>query len=277
MICRPTTRVRCAPLFVSSLTESETGETITTVHGRLVRLLCNFVTCESIEIGDGIMTVKHLVLAGCLLCAVTGGVTAAEISGEYLEARSCDVWTGPCFANGEIGLSGKEAVMAWKVDQGSWNGVKLDNLSAVLVIVGEDTLGFGGTFTVRPDPIESVILVDKNANSQQREALIAFVKDSAKNLTKHVKQVESTEIQLTNDHVEGVGMLKAGDLAAIETRELKDGDCICTNEGIFYPPLAQVENFHPVYTKQMSFTGEGLNNTWNLLGKRSAFLATFKK
>ena len=63
------------------------------------------------------MTCKPLLLAGCLtILAATPGF-GAEISGEYLEARSCDVWTGPCFANGEIGLSGKEAVLAWKVDK----------------------------------------------------------------------------------------------------------------------------------------------------------------
>ncbi len=223
------------------------------------------------------MSAKHLMFACCLVLVSVTGAAAAEISGEYLEARSCDVWTGPCFANGEIGLSGKEAVMAWKVDKGKWNGVKLDNLSAVLVVKAEDTLGFGGSFDINPDPIKSVILVDKNANDQQRKALIAFVKDSAKKLTKHVQCVEQTEIDLKNDHVSGVGVLKAGKLAKIETRELKDGDCICTNEDVFYPPLTDVENSHPAYTTKLSFAGKGLNNTWNLLGQRSAFLATFEK
>jgi hypothetical protein len=46
-------------------------------------------------------------LIGCL--ATLGGissVTAAEISGEYLEARTCDVYTGPCFANGDTTRKG---------------------------------------------------------------------------------------------------------------------------------------------------------------------------
>ena len=220
---------------------------------------------------------KRVFLACCLMVAVAAPLSAAEISGEYLEARTCDVWTGPCFANGEIGLAGQEAVMAWKVDKGSWQGVQLDNLSAVLVIKGTDTLGFGGTFEVRPDPIKSVILIDKKADKRQQDALVAFVKYSAKNLSQHVQRVEQTEIDLKNDHVEGVGVLKAGKLAAIETRELQHGDCVCTNEDIFYPPLTEVDNYHPAFTKQLSFSGKGLNSTWNLLGKRSAFMATFEK
>ena len=55
----------------------------------------------------------------------------AGILGNYLEVRTADVWTGPCFANGEVNLVGKEAFMAWGVQSGSWNGVRLDGLKVV--------------------------------------------------------------------------------------------------------------------------------------------------
>ena len=45
------------------------------------------------------------VITACLLGIATVG-TAGEISGDFLEARTCDVYTGPCFANSEIGVSG---------------------------------------------------------------------------------------------------------------------------------------------------------------------------
>ena len=38
------------------------------------------------------------------------------VAGQYIEARTCDVWTGPCFANGEMNVKGRQAVVAWKVD-----------------------------------------------------------------------------------------------------------------------------------------------------------------
>jgi len=34
---------------------------------------------------------------------------AAGVSGNYIEARTADVFTGPCFANGEVEMNGKEA------------------------------------------------------------------------------------------------------------------------------------------------------------------------
>ncbi len=58
----------------------------------------------------------------------------AAIQGEYIEARSADVYTGPCFANGEVGLRGNQAILGWKVRQGSWNGIALEGLSVVGVV-----------------------------------------------------------------------------------------------------------------------------------------------
>ncbi|HAA49250.1 MAG TPA: hypothetical protein DCE43_05980, partial [Planctomycetaceae bacterium] len=73
-----------------------------------------------------------LALALLFVFATTG--RAANISGEYLEARTCAVYTGPCFANAEMGLAGKEALMAWKIDKGQWNGVAVDGLGAAVIV-----------------------------------------------------------------------------------------------------------------------------------------------
>ena len=48
-------------------------------------------------------------LALMVLWAIPG---SAAIKGDYIEARSADVYTGPCFANGEVGLVGNEAILA---------------------------------------------------------------------------------------------------------------------------------------------------------------------
>src|SRR5262245_52815586 len=113
------------------------------------------------------------IVVGCLaLLGIVTPVFAADISGEYLEARTCDVYTGPCFANGEIGIAGKEAVMAWRVDEGRWTGVDLTGMGVALIIKANDTLGFGGSFYVNPDKITAVIVVDEKANSSQKAALV---------------------------------------------------------------------------------------------------------
>src|SRR5215207_2946353 len=103
-------------------------------------------------------------LTVALLAAATH---TAPISGQYVEARTCDVWTGPCFANADFNLSGKNAVMAWRVDRGSLNGVKLDGLSVVAAIRASDTLGLE-----QSAPAQVVLIVDSRATTEQRAALV---------------------------------------------------------------------------------------------------------
>ncbi len=202
---------------------------------------------------------------------------AAKIEGEYLEARTCNVYTGPCFANGEMGLAGKEAIMAWKVDRGSWNETSLDGLGVALVISANDTLGDDGIFGQKTLKTKSVVLVDDKASASQKEALIAFVKDSAKKLSENIVRVEEVPFSLTNDHVDDIAVFTAGKIANIQTRKLKKGDCVCTNEIVYYQPLTKVQNFHPAFSLQMKFQGKGLDNRWTTGGQRSAFLATFRR
>ncbi len=218
-----------------------------------------------------------LLAAAALSLGLLTNARAATIEGEYLEARTCNVYTGPCFANGEMGMAGKEAILAWKVDQGSWNETALDGLGVALVVTADSTLGDDGVFGMETPETKSVILVDKNASESQKKALVAFVKDSAKKLAKNVVRIEEVPFTLENDHVDAKGMFAAGNIAKIETRKLKKGDCVCSNEIVYYQPLTKVENFHPAFSLSNKFQGKGLQNNWSAGGERSAFLATFRR
>lgn len=212
-------------------------------------------------------------MAALLIGAATA--SAAGISGEYLEARTCDVYTGPCFANAEMNLSGKEALMAWKVEEGAWNGVQLEGRCVALIVNAEGTLGDDGVFGMNAGHVDSVILVDRSATPAQREALVAFVKSTAADLAGNVVAVHSAPITLQNNHLTGHGSFSAGDVARIETRGLSDGDCVCTNESVYYQPLNDVENSSPAYSLTLSYRGADLGNRWTHNNTRSAFLATF--
>ncbi|MGD0181387.1 MAG: hypothetical protein ABSC15_16355, partial [Terriglobales bacterium] len=52
------------------------------------------------------------------LLALTTSAFAQQIRGDYVETRSADVYTGQCFANGEVNLVGDEAILAWHVQSG---------------------------------------------------------------------------------------------------------------------------------------------------------------
>ena len=53
------------------------------------------------------------VLVAVAISVLSVGLSAQQIRGDYIETRSADVYTGQCFANGEVNLVGKEAIVAW--------------------------------------------------------------------------------------------------------------------------------------------------------------------
>ncbi len=106
-----------------------------------------------------------------VVMAMASTGNAQSISGDYIETRSADVWTGPCVANGEVNLAGDQAILAWHVNKGTWNGVSLEGLSVVGVVKANATLGDEYN---NPYPAKAVMIVDEKACAEQQKALIEF-------------------------------------------------------------------------------------------------------
>jgi len=214
------------------------------------------------------------VLAGLFVLVGLAGPARAAIKGDYIEVRSADVYTGPCFANSEVGLTGNEAILAWRVKDGNWKGTSLNGLGIVAVVKANATLGDPYH---TPYPARSVLIVDEQATSAQRQALEEFARSAAGPLLANVVRVESAPIQLdiAQGAEHGSARLVAGKFARIETRSLCAGDHLCGNEFVYYPPLVAVTHAMPAFTLRDSFEGQGLNVVWNHVDKRSAFVGTF--
>ncbi|MBI1903271.1 MAG: DUF1326 domain-containing protein [Planctomycetia bacterium] len=213
-----------------------------------------------------------LVLVGILPGVASAQISSSQITGDYLEMRTCEVYTGPCFANADMGVAGREALLAWSIDSGKHNGIDLSGLKVVVAVSANDTLGDG--IVTKVDPIRSVVLIDSNATCDQRAALLDFAVAHAGKLAGKVQRVDSAEISLTVDHVDMVADLKAGDEVTLKTRKLKKGDCVCSNEERYYQPLVKIDNSAPAYTLVGKFAGAGLGANWTHLG-RSSYLGTF--
>ncbi|HEV2350183.1 MAG TPA: DUF1326 domain-containing protein [Terriglobia bacterium] len=210
--------------------------------------------------------VSLLVMAGAVISA------SAAMKGDYVEVRSSDIYTGPCFANSEVNLEGKQAMMAWRVNQGSFDGVNLDGLSVMAVVLAHSTLG--DEFH-NPYPAKSVLIVDERANGSQRAALQAFARSMGGPLLAHVVRVDAAPIRLDMGEMHGSVTLTAGKLAHIKTRGICDADHLCGNESVYYPPLTKLAHSMPAFTLEEGFAGKGLGEVWTREDTRSAFVGTF--
>src|SRR6516162_6336311 len=123
-------------------------------------------------------------LSAALVLSGPADVKSATVTGAYIEARTCDVWTGPCFANAEMNLGGKHAVLGWQVEKGTLGDVKLDGLGVVAVVAASDTLGLKQT-----GPSRAVLIVDSRATAAQRDALVRLAQRQGGDLVKNVVAV----------------------------------------------------------------------------------------
>lgn len=221
------------------------------------------------------------VLSSAPLC-----LAAPSIAGDYLEARTSDVYTGPCFANAEVNLAGKEAVFAWRVREGAWRGVPVEGLAVVAVVRAAATLGEPND---GPLQARAVLLVDERADAAQKEALVGFAREMAGDLLADVVAVESAPIQLSVESgsavhahagatdLSGAASLQAGDRVELKTRGLNHGDHLCGNEEVYYPPLTATSEAVPAVTLVHAFRGGELGKVWSSPGKRSAFVGRFAR
>jgi hypothetical protein len=202
-------------------------------------------------------------------------ISAHNIYGNYVEARTADVYTGPCFANAEVGQVGQLAVFGWQVTKGAWQGVDLDGLSVVGVVRAHHTLGdvYESAY-----PVKAVMIVDSRANPEQRLALQGFAKHMAGDLLQDVVRVDFQPIELSfaNNDIHSLrATLTAGNLAKISTRAINEGDHICRNEEVWYQPLTKLDHAMPAYALAHQFEGQGLGTTWSSPDKRSSFVGAF--
>jgi len=217
-------------------------------------------------------------LLGLLFAAPLAFSTLAvsqQIHGDYVETRSADVYTGQCFANGEVNLVGREAILAWHVQSGTWQGISLDGLTVAAAVHAQATLGDP---YANPYPAQNVIIVDDQANPQQRLALVAFAQQMGGELLRHTQQVIAAPVELAvNPLHHGVAFLRAGQFATVSTRPMNDRDHVCGNEVTFYPPLTRLIHSMPAVALTDSYRGPGLQVDWESHGRRSAFVGTFER
>ena len=217
---------------------------------------------------------RTTVLLAVLGLASTVSIAAGgkgTVSGQYVEARTAEVFTGGCIMGSEAETMGRQAVLAWKIDRGNVNGVSVDGLSVVAALAGDVNLGLheigGATASVR-----SVVFVDERANPVQRMALVSLAHDMTKSIGTIV-QVQPAPITFADA---GQTIHVATSNVALDVTKEINHDPSCGAQQ-WFTPLASTYHAHLGTTDQNAFTGSSLGTKWSDPNKRSAFFGTFTK
>jgi hypothetical protein len=197
-------------------------------------------------------------------------LAGSSVNGKYVEARTAEVFTGGCIMGSEAETVGKQAVLAWKVDRGSFNGIALDGLSVVAAVAGDRNLGIreigGDKANVR-----SAVFVDDRANAAQRIALVAMASELSKGIVGNIVNVTPAPIQFV-DQEHGIHV--AAGQVALDVNKHMTHDPTCGAMQWFHP-FSSITGSEMGVAEQHAFTGSSLGTKWSDPNKRSAFFGDF--
>jgi len=216
---------------------------------------------------------KNAIVAVALMSLAASPLAAGgkgTVSGAYVEARTAEVFTGGCIMNSEAETVGKQAVLAWKVDRGTFNGIAIDGLSIVAAVSGDKNLGMTEMGGEKP-VVRSAMFVDARANAAQQLALVAMANELSNGLVGTIVQVTPAPIQFA-DHGSEI-QVTAGP-ATLDVNKHMTHDPTCGAMQWFHP-LASVNDATIGVAAQHVFTGSALWTKWSDPNKRSAFFGTF--
>ncbi len=215
---------------------------------------------------------KVVLLVASLGLAVAPLLAArpAALTGTYVEARTAEVYTGGCIMNGEAGTAGREALLAWKVDRGSFDGVALDGLSVVAAVTANANLGIheigGPVATTR-----SALFVDAHATPAQWQALISMARHLSNGVVDTIVKVMPAPIQFVD---EGPDIRVATPTARLTVQKVLTHDPTCGRRQWFHP-LARMDQATIGTTAENAFSGTVLGRKWSDPNKSSSFFGTF--
>lgn len=212
------------------------------------------------------------ILAGVLALFLVASEEKVTVTGEYVEARSCDVWTGPCFSNAEALVTGDLAIVGWSVDKGAWNGVRLDGRKIVAVLDADNTF-----MTDYEGRVVAGVYIDRQATAEQAGAILEMARAMAPHYLKNVVKIERRDIVHTRDGLSAKLEVGEGEVR-LATGLLGHCDTVCGNESQAYGPFSGSVEVKCAKALANAYRGTVLaDQSWSYPDRRSAMVGRFAR
>jgi len=214
---------------------------------------------------------KVLFLAFVMIAAVGALVFSSQaenvhVRGEYVEVRTASVFAGACHYNGEVTTTGRDALMAWKVTSGNWQGVDLTGVR-VMAIVSAD-VNLSETNAAR----QSEIVIDSAASRAQALAMLNALREKYASALGKIASVRYAPINFVRN---GGSYAVSADEATIDVHSMPNDLCCKMPNLVWYTPLVGLENRKVGYTTKAVYSGSKIGVPWSRSGENSAFYGNF--
>jgi hypothetical protein len=190
-----------------------------------------------------------------------------QIAGDYVEARTASVFAGACHYNGELVTEGRNAILAWNISRGSWNGVDLTGVRAMAALSSDQNLG--DDRAVR----KCELVVDSSVSDAQASAVADWLRsfDSAQLGT--ILPARRTAISFHHD--DGLYTVHASGYADMAVQPMPNNECCTQPHLVWYNPLMPLEHRKVGYTQSASYIAGTAGDPWDRWDENSAFYGRF--
>jgi hypothetical protein len=214
------------------------------------------------------MRLSYLGLATLTAALAAGRAGAAPVvTGQYVESRSANVYVGACHREGELLTAGRNAVLAWNITDGDWNGVGLKGMTAVAVVAGDKNLYFEDAKR------RSVLYVNDLATSAQRDALVSLLKERAPAALGELVAVKS--VPITFDASGDLFRVHAAGVAQMKIKKQAGQLCCKQPYEVWGKPFVPVKAAKTGYCMGVEFKDPGLLQAWSATDQNNAFYGDF--
>ena len=189
-----------------------------------------------------------------------------SLRGDYVEVRTASVFAGACHFNGEVVTTGREAMMAWNVTSGKWQGVDLSGVRALAIVSSDANLA--ETNAAR----QAEIVIDSSASRAQSLAMLNALKANYAASFGNIVKVRNAPITFIH---QGKTFAVAADEAKMNVQAMPNDLCCRMPKLVWYSPLVGIENRKVGYTTNASYSGNTVSEQWSRSDENSAFYGTF--
>lgn len=214
---------------------------------------------------------KGLLVLGTMLVAVSALVFSSKaesvsLRGDYVEVRTASVFAGACHYNGEVVTTGRDALMAWNVTSGKWQGVDLSGVRVMAIVSADANLGEANAAR------QSEIIIDSSASGTQALAITNALKERYAESLGKIVEVRTAPISFERS---GRTYAVVSNEAAINVEAMPNDLCCKMPNLVWYAPLVRLENRKVGYTSKALYSGKVVGEPWSRSGENSAFYGTF--
>ena len=205
-----------------------------------------------------------IVAAGALV--FSSQAENVHLRGDYVEVRTASVFAGACHYNGEVVTTGRDAMMAWNVTNGQWQGVDLSGVRALAIVSADVNLAEDNAART------SEIIIDSNASRAQSVAMLNALKERYAAALGTVAAVRSAPIRFERN---GRTYKVVTNEASMNVEAMPNDLCCKMPNLVWYTPLVGLENRKVGYTSNALYSGKVVGEPWSRSGENSAFYGSF--